>query len=170
MRLSPVWKILSLATLLVSCNLPTASTAPKDNSATGPLVTATISDGTGSFSIHGRTTVEAWTNGQVQVSVAAIETSAPGRQIQIIIYPNATDAGVALPLNDASSPSGGQGLYTNTSQSTTGYAGPLTGTSGTVTFDNLTLGTNTISGTFSFVAKRPTDGAMVTVTNGTFGK
>jgi hypothetical protein len=160
----------ALASILVSCNLPTASTTPKDNSNSGPLITATVSDGSGAFSVHGKTTVDTWTGGQVQVSITGIEEAAPNRNITIVIYPKATDVGVAIPLNDASSPAGGQGIYGNGTPNSTPYSGPSTGTSGAITFDNLTMGTNTISGTFSFVARRPTDGAMVTVSNGTFGK
>jgi hypothetical protein len=77
---------------------------------------------------------------------------------------------VALPLNEMTETQANQGLYSNTSVSTLAYAGPVAGTSGTITFDKLSLGSNTISGTFSFVAKRQPDGAVVTVSNGTFGK
>jgi hypothetical protein len=157
----------SILLCFCACNQPTS---PKDNSNSGPLVTASISDGSGTFSYHGSTTVSDWLAGQYQVSVAAIEAVAPLRQIHIIVYCKTTDAGVAIPLNDLNSTASGQGLYTNGSQSTSPYAGPTAETSGTVTFDNLAPGTNTISGTFSFVAKRQTDGALVTVSSGTFGK
>jgi hypothetical protein len=160
--------LLSGVLLLCNCNL--FPTAPKDSSSSGPLVTATISDGTGNFSVHGSTTVSGWTAGMYQVGVAGIETSSPGREIQIIVYCNTTDVGVALPLNEMTETQANQGLYSNTSQSTQAYAGPVAGTSGTITFDKLSLGSNTISGTFSFVAKRQPDGTTVTVSNGTFGK
>lgn len=163
-------RLLTISVLAVSlfsaCELP--SSPKDDSSATGPLVTATISDGTGAFSHYGTTSVTAWTAGMVQASVAAIEVVAPLRQIQIIVYCNATDVGVPIALNDVNAANQAQGLYGNASQGFT-YSGPAAGTSGTVTFDNLTLGDNTLSGTFSFVAKRA-DGTTVTVSAGTFGK
>ncbi len=139
------------------------------SSSVGPLIKATINDGSGSFSVNGLTTVAAWTAGMVQVDVSGIETAAPLRQIHLQCFCYTTDVGIAIPLNNPNATDGGQGLYTNASQSSSAYGEAAAGTSGTITFDNLTLGTNTLTGTFSYVAKRQ-DGASVTVSGGTFGK
>ena len=151
----------------IACISPTS---PKNGSQSGPIITATISDGTGSFSVHGKTTVSDWSAGLVQVDIAGIETTAPLRQINVIIYCSLTDVGVALPLNLLNSTTSGQGLYTNASASSMAYGGPTATTGGTITFDKLAMGTNTISGTFSFTAVQQSTGASVSVSNGTFGK
>jgi hypothetical protein len=102
--------------LIASCALPTA----KKNDTSGVLVKASISDGTGSFSVMGQTTVDTWTAGMVQVDVSGIEGTAPLRQIHILVYCNTSDVGVPILLNDGNS--GNIANYSNGSQSIMPYS------------------------------------------------
>jgi len=158
---------LSSLFLFIACNLPTNS-SNNNSGGTGPVVKMTINDGTGAFSVNGTTSVTALTGGQVQVDVGAIELNAPGRQMHIQIWCNASDVGVPLAINQLTAPISGTAVYGKTATAMEPFAAGA-GTTGSVTFDNLTLGDNTLTGSFSFTAINKS-GGTVSITSGTFGK
>ena len=106
----------------------------------------------------------------MQVDITGIELAAPGREVSIqFLRCNKTDVGVPLLLNVQGLANYAVGGYTNTSAHTGTFSVAAT-TTGTITFDNLTPGSNTLAGSFSFTAYNQTSGATVQITNGTFGK
>lgn len=159
--------VLSFFCLFISCNFPTT---PSNNNAggTGPVVKMTINDGTGAFSVNGTTSVTALTAGQVQVDVGVIELNSAGRQMHIQICCSTSDVGLPLAINQPTAPVSGTAVYGKTVTATEPFAAGA-GTTGIVTFDNLTLGDNKLTGSFSFTAVNKS-GGTVSITNGTFGK
>jgi len=143
MRSGRSWSVHSCFT---SCVLQSSHshTHQRTTATAGRLSRLRRRTGAEAFSVHGKTTVDTWTSGQVQVSITGIEEAAPNRNITIVIYPMLPMSGWRF-RSMTRAPGRWSGIYETVLRQHTLFRA-VHGNRRRHYFDNLTMGTNTISG------------------------